>query len=262
MSILWTSATRSTLSHKHILVLLATLFFTVLVLPVAVGQPTTTTLSVSPINATAGQVVTLTATVSAVDGGPVTFGTVTFSCTGCVARGMQVLGTVQLVQLGQQAGTATLKIRFAPGTYTLTAQFNGTNTFLKSVSDTQQLTVTGTEPTITTLTAQPDGNNYDFTASVFGFGFPAPTGSASFTDLTTLVNLGSVEILGPGTSTFQPQQTYPAGNKPAGVAVGDFNRDGFPDIVVANQSDNTVSVLLGNGDGTFQNQQTYPVGQT
>src|SRR5271157_4070862 len=267
MSILWTSATRSTLSHKHILVLLATLFFTVLVLPVAVGQPTTTTLSVSPINATAGQVVTLTATVSAVDGGPVTFGTVTFSCTGCVARGMQVLGTVQLVQLGQQAGTATLKIRFAPGTYTLTARFNGIsyNSYLDSgfqpsQSQPQQLTVAGTEPTITTLTAKPDGSNYDFTASVFGFGFPPPTGTASFNDLTTMLSLGSAAIVGPGMSTFQPQQTYPTGAAPFGVATGDFNGDGFPDIATPNSDGATVSVLLGKGNGTFQPQQAFPAG--
>src|SRR5271157_4716547 len=48
MAILGTFATRSTLIHKRILVLLAILFFTVLVLPVAAIQPTTTTLSVSP----------------------------------------------------------------------------------------------------------------------------------------------------------------------------------------------------------------------
>src|SRR5271157_4679243 len=274
MSILWTSATRSTLSHKHILVLLATLFFTVLVLPVAVGQPTTTTLSVSPINATTGQVVTLTATVSAVDGGPVTFGTVTFSCTGCVARGMQVLGTVQLVQLGQQAGTATLKIRFAPGTYTLTARFNGIsyNSYLDSgfqpsQSQPQQLTVTGTEPTITTLTAKPDGSNFDFTASVFGFGFPPPTGTASFNDLTTMTNLGMVPIAGLGTLGFQLPASLPVGNVPEGIASSDFNGDGCPDLAVTNSGDGTVSVLLGNVsvvnqecDGTFNAQQTYPVG--
>ena len=36
------------------------------------------------------------------------------------------------------------------------------------------------------------------------------------------------------------------------MAVGDVNGDGKPDLVVANDSSNTVSVLLGNGDGTFQ----------
>ena len=44
------------------------------------------------------------------------------------------------------------------------------------------------------------------------------------------------------------------------VAVGDFNMDGIPDLVVANWQDHTLSVLLGNGDGTFKPQITFPVG--
>jgi hypothetical protein len=43
------------------------------------------------------------------------------------------------------------------------------------------------------------------------------------------------------------------------VAVGDFNGDGNPDLVVAHGSNN-VSVLLGNGDGTFQGAQNFAVG--
>src|SRR5271157_4775225 len=264
MAILWTSATRSALIHKRILVLLAILFFAILVLPVAAeppaGSPSTTTLSVSPTNASAGQVVTLTATVS--NGDLVTRGTVTFSSR------KQALGTVQLVQNGGAQGTATLKIRFAPGTYTLTAQFNGTSFDQPSQSDPQQLTVTGTEPTITTMTAKPDGSNYDFTASVFGFGFPAPTGTASFNDLTTMTNLGMVPIAGPGTLGFQLPASLPVGNVPEGIASGDFNGDGCPDLAVTNSGDGTVSVLLGNVsvvnqecDGTFTAQQPpYPVG--
>src|SRR5271157_5414649 len=220
----------------------------------------TTVLSVSPINATAGQVVTLTARVFFGDG-EVTVGTVTFS------SGKQALGTVQLVQNGGAQGTATLKIRFAPGTYTLTAQFNGTNFFLPSQSQPQQLTVAGTEPTITTLTAKPDGSNYDFTASVFGFGFPPPTGTASFNDLTTMTNLGMVPLAGLGPLGFQLPASLPVGNVPEGIASSDFNGDGIADLAVTNSGDNTVSVLLGNVsvvnqecDGTFNAQQTYPVG--
>ena len=44
------------------------------------------------------------------------------------------------------------------------------------------------------------------------------------------------------------------------VAIGDFNNDSRPDIAVANDQDNDVSVLLGLGDGSFKNQSTYPVG--
>jgi hypothetical protein len=42
--------------------------------------------------------------------------------------------------------------------------------------------------------------------------------------------------------------------------VGDFNADGRPDLVVANSSGGSVSVLVGNGDGTFQSHVDYPTG--
>jgi hypothetical protein len=54
--------------------------------------------------------------------------------------------------------------------------------------------------------------------------------------------------------------TFPVGASPQSVAVGDVNGDGNPDLVVANQSDSTVSVLLGNGDGTFQAAVPYSTG--
>jgi hypothetical protein len=40
------------------------------------------------------------------------------------------------------------------------------------------------------------------------------------------------------------------------VAVGDFNRDGFPDIAVSSTY-NTLAILLGNGDGTFTQSAKY-----
>jgi len=44
------------------------------------------------------------------------------------------------------------------------------------------------------------------------------------------------------------------------VAIGDLNRDGRPDLVVANQSANTVSVLLGTGTGSFGTAANFSVG--
>ena len=80
---------------------------------------------------------------------------------------------------------------------------------------------------------------------------------------------GAVEVLlGNGDGTFQTAVSYNSGGLYAlGVAVGDTNGDGKPDIMLANEclsnsncSNGIVSVLLGNGDGTFQPAVTYNSG--
>jgi hypothetical protein len=68
-------------------------------------------------------------------------------------------------------------------------------------------------------------------------------------------------LLGNGDGTFKPVINATAGLGPNGVAVGDFNGDGIPDLVVANLIGNNISVLLGNGDGTFQAQQPFDTGK-
>lgn len=55
---------------------------------------------------------------------------------------------------------------------------------------------------------------------------------------------------------LQSATSYSVGTSLSGVVVGDFNRDGRPDLLMIdspnNGSTNTIHVLLGNGDGTFQ----------
>ena len=60
-------------------------------------------------------------------------------------------------------------------------------------------------------------------------------------------------LLGNGSGTFAAAVNPIAvgTNGPASVAVGDFNRDGKPDLAMANSVSNNVSILLGNGNGTF-----------
>jgi len=59
-----------------------------------------------------------------------------------------------------------------------------------------------------------------------------------------------------------PRTDYTVGQGPIALATGDFNGDGHPDLVVANQTDGTISILLGVGDGTLGTQTpiTIPAG--
>jgi type II secretory pathway component GspD/PulD (secretin) len=61
-------------------------------------------------------------------------------------------------------------------------------------------------------------------------------------------------LLGNGDGTFNETTQSPlkVGNDPVFVVTNDFNSDGFQDIAIANQGDNTISFFLGNGDGTFK----------
>ena len=80
---------------------------------------------------------------------------------------------------------------------------------------------------------------------------------ANFSDNTVSV------LLGNGDGTFNQAQSSPAptGTGPTSVAIGDFNGDGKLDLVTADKSINSISVLLGNGDGTFQSHTEYATGR-
>jgi len=53
--------------------------------------------------------------------------------------------------------------------------------------------------------------------------------------------------------------SYAVGKNPTAVRAGDFNEDGFSDLVTSNISANTLSLLFGNGDGSFQAQVSIRV---
>src|SRR4051812_46382808 len=61
-------------------------------------------------------------------------------------------------------------------------------------------------------------------------------------------------------SLFRSSGANRTGAAPESVSVGDFDRDGRLDLVVANTDSTTVSVFLGNGDGTLQPVRNIPVG--
>lgn len=76
-------------------------------------------------------------------------------------------------------------------------------------------------------------------------------------------NISKLSVLrGIGDGKFKPALDSEAGavgaRGPIGMTVGDFNRDGKPDVAVVNHHDHKLSVLLGKGDATFRAAVGYP----
>ena len=61
--------------------------------------------------------------------------------------------------------------------------------------------------------------------------------------------------------TYTPTPSNPVGRAPQAIATGDFNGDGYGDLVTANGTSDDVSVLLGNGNGTFRSAISFGVGK-
>ena len=82
---------------------------------------------------------------------------------------------------------------------------------------------------------------------------------------TVSVLLNTTPMHGASAVSFAAQQTFTVGTGPFGnLGVGDLNGDGRPDIVVADFSGNTMSVLLNNtgpsgSTASFAAQQAFAV---
>jgi Bacterial Ig-like domain (group 3)/FG-GAP-like repeat len=214
---------------------------------------TTTTLTLSSASVAAPAAVTLTASVVG-GGAAITTGAVTFcDASAAECQNSSIVGTAQL-----NGSTAVLKIVPSIGVHTYLAKFNATTAAAASTSTVQTLTVTGKDPTSTTLAVSGNPSGYTLTATVAGMAGHPPllSGTVSFQDTTDgnyVLGTGAL-----GTPTFTQRFTQPnppinTGNEPAAAGVGDFNGDGKPDLAVMNADDNAIAILLGNGDGTFTN---------
>ncbi|RME26918.1 MAG: VCBS repeat-containing protein [Deltaproteobacteria bacterium] len=84
--------------------------------------------------------------------------------------------------------------------------------------------------------------------------------TANFNGATVSVLVGNGSG-GKGDGTFASGVAFSVGSGPNSLVTGDFNEDGLPDLAVANNLSNTVSVLLAtSGGGVFQPAQDYDVG--
>jgi len=62
------------------------------------------------------------------------------------------------------------------------------------------------------------------------------------------------------TTILAPKVDYTTGAGPSSVAVGDLNKDGYPDFIAPNSGSNNVSVFINKKNGTFNNKVDYPGG--
>src|SRR5712664_3372802 len=91
-----------------------------------------------------------------------------------------------------------------------------------------------------------DGNKFSTTQ-------PPDVVLVNSTSNNVSVLLGSVDAAGKATGLFTeaPGSPFAVGKNPRSVIVADFNGDGFLDLAVVNQGDNSISLFRGHGDGTF-----------
>ncbi|MBB4601163.1 hypothetical protein HNQ93_001476 [Hymenobacter luteus] len=116
------------------------------------------------------------------------------------------------------------------------------------------------------------GNAFQFSASVgtsapdfqpgemIRVSVPGPVRSAGGLQAPKKVFQFTTAVGGTGRGTFLPGPPLTVGTGPEGVALGDVDGDGDLDLLSANGSSNTVSVLLNNGAGNFGTGTTVAVG--
>jgi FG-GAP-like repeat len=76
-------------------------------------------------------------------------------------------------------------------------------------------------------------------------------------DLITVISNRAVSVLmNKGDGTFESKVDHRVGDATE-VSVGDLNRDGAPDLAVANEKKRTISVFRNTGDGTFLPKRDY-----
>jgi len=155
-------------------------------------------------------------------------------------------GTTQISATLGSAVSASIPLKVTTATLKSIAVTPATSSI--GLNATQQFSAIGTYS---------DGTTQDISGNVLW--------SSSNTSAAT-INASSGLATGVGAGTAQITAAQGGAGIPAALTVGSFNTttDSFPDLLLASQVTNSVSVLLGNGDGTFSNPTTstsYTVGR-
>jgi hypothetical protein len=172
------------------------------------AQATTTSLIASPNSVTAGQALTLTATVQG-SGSTAPAGTVSF------LNGSTPLGTAPL----NASGVATLSTAsLTAGTYSLTAQYTGNASFLSSTSAAVPVTVNAQATVIVQSFSLNAGGSTSQTVQSGGTAVYTLGVSPAVGTTLPAINFVVSGLPAGATATFSPQ-TIPAGNGATNVTL-------------------------------------------
>jgi hypothetical protein len=159
-----------------------------------------------------------------------------------------------------QTGTSTINQALSPGGHTLRARFSGSNTVAPSTSVASSVATIANLTSALALGGTP--GNYTLTATLIGNTVTIPAGSLNFLDQTTGTTLGTAALTTGDATTLLPQapaSPFSAGGDPVFMAGGDFNGDGFADVVIANFATGGITILLGDGTGTLTASPQSPI---
>ncbi len=236
---------------------------------------TTMTLTQSATSVPANTAVTITATVVDQNGAKVTSGLVTF-CNGTVdpgsCTGASLLGNAPVVRSGAAVGTATLRIKsaLASGSQIFAQYNNGNGTptgnskyAYSSAYATGYTTTGGVYPSTVRVTANSTTAPVTLTATLNQPQAYGGNQNMSVVDATTGADITAKFSAGSVTTSSAFVNTVPATTLSATytAATGDFNNDGFPDLVTVRTSATTAVMLFyaGKSDGTFASPVTVAV---
>ena len=197
--------------------------------------------AVSPTNPVQGQGGTITVTVAGVGSGVTPTGSITYTFNGGT--------TSNAANLTGGSAQITIPTIIRTGSQTLGVTYNGDSNYAKSTGS-KTFTVFGRSLTFLSVPTSTAAM-----ISAFGLGFTPPSGSVSFTDVTTGNPVAAPVTLNTSTATtaLTPQVTTATGTNslPVWTELADVNGDGYPDLIASLFGTDSVTVQLGNGDGTF-----------